>query len=127
MTTCNGTVSDQVEGLVEAVNERGTRVSGDWRNVSKFHPFELPVRGARVRLELDNKGFIRNLQVLEQATSSASSANRDCTITRVACLKAAASFAAGRAIAGQNVTSADVLKVAEAFERWVTKGGEQAD
>jgi hypothetical protein len=53
MTTTNGT--DQVEGLVEAVNDRGIRVAGEWRNVSRFHPVDLPDRGARVRLELDSK------------------------------------------------------------------------
>jgi hypothetical protein len=50
---------------------------GNWRNVSKFHPLELPGQGAHVRLELDNKGFIRTLQVLDAAPSATSSSNRD--------------------------------------------------
>ena len=57
-----GQLADVVEGLVESTNERGVRIAGEWRNVSKFHPVDLPDRGARVRLELDNKGFIRTLQ-----------------------------------------------------------------
>ena len=32
MTTSNGRVADQVEGVVEQVNERGIKVAGDWRN-----------------------------------------------------------------------------------------------
>jgi hypothetical protein len=31
MTTSNGTVGDQVEGVVEARNDRGIRVGGEWR------------------------------------------------------------------------------------------------
>jgi hypothetical protein len=41
-------------------------------------------------------------------------------IRRLACLKAAATFAAGKCLGGSSeVKTADVLKVAEAFERWV--------
>lgn len=70
-TTSNGHSTDQVEGLVEAINNRGIRVAGEWRNVSKFHPVDLPDCGARVRLALDAKGFIRSMQVLDDAPSSA--------------------------------------------------------
>ncbi len=91
MTTTNGTIHDQVEGIIEQVNDRGIRVAGDWRNVSKFHPLDLPGQGARVRLELDNKGFIRTLQVLDQAPATSSS-TRDDTITRLSVLKTAAAF-----------------------------------
>jgi hypothetical protein len=58
-TSSNGAIVDQVEGLVEAVNDRGIKLGGEWRNLSKFHPLELPGQGARVRLSLDTKGFIR--------------------------------------------------------------------
>src|SRR5216684_924456 len=91
MTTTNGGTGDQVEGLVEATNDRGIRVAGEWRNVSKFHPVDLPDRGARVRRELDGKGFIKNVQVLDHAPSTISS-DRDSTITRLSVLKSAASF-----------------------------------
>jgi hypothetical protein len=117
MTTSNGAVGDQVEGIVEARNDRGIKVAGEWRNQSKFHPLELPGQGARVRLELDGKGFIKSLQVLDQAPA-ASSSNRDSTITRLVCLKAAATFCASKAL-NTEVSTADVLKIAEAFERWV--------
>jgi hypothetical protein len=42
---------------------------------------------------------------------------RERTITRLAVLKAAAEFAATR----PGATSADVLKIAEAWERWVNR------
>jgi hypothetical protein len=47
------TATDQIEGQVESVNERGIKVAGEWRNQSKFHPVDLPERGARGRLDLD--------------------------------------------------------------------------
>ena len=70
MTTSNGAVDDErVEGIIEAINDRGVKVAGEWRNVSKFHPVDLPDRGARVRIALDSKGFIRGLQVLDAASA----------------------------------------------------------
>ena len=51
------------------------------------------------------------------AWGNRANANRDKTITRLACLKAAAEFAATR----PGATSADVLKVAESWERWVNR------
>ena len=43
---------------------------------------------------------------------------------RVAALQAAATFAAGKCLGGDPTTikTADVLKVAEAFERWLREG-----
>jgi hypothetical protein len=41
------------------------------------------------------------------------------SVARVAALQAAATFAAGKAL-NQDVSSADVLRVAEAFECWVS-------
>src|SRR5438445_12980163 len=87
MTTINGTISDQVEGLVEQVNERGIKVAGEWRNLSKFHPVDLPERGARVAISLDNKGFIRTLQVLD-AAPSANSSTRDRDIRHMCAMNA---------------------------------------
>lgn len=46
-------------------------------------------------------------------------------IRRLACLKAAATFCGGKAL-NTEVSTADLLKVAEALERWVVKGGEAA-
>jgi len=123
MTTSNGQVGEVLDGLVEAVNERGVKVGGDWRNVSKFHPVELPGQGARVRLELDNKGFIRTLQVLDQAPS-ASSSNRDITITRLSVLKTAAAFLAQMGQVHEGVKSDHVIPLAERWLAWVEQAEE---
>src|SRR6266567_9204672 len=93
MTTNNGQVAHVVEGLVESTNDRGIRVGGEWRSISKFHPVELPGQGACVRVELDNKGFIRSLHLLDQAPSAGSNSSaRDRIVTRLAVLKAASHF-----------------------------------
>ncbi len=129
MTTTNGTVTDQVEGLVEARNERGIRVAGEWRNLSKFRPLEVPGQGAHVRLELDGKGFIRTLQVLDEAPSASSPSDRDSTITRLSVLKTAASFLGAMAQVHEEVRSDHVLVLAEKWLAWVNepdqKGGDQ--
>jgi hypothetical protein len=44
---------------------------------------------------------------------------RERTSVRLSVLTAAAAFAAGKAVAGVEVSSVDVLKIAEAWERWV--------
>ena len=127
MTTPNGTVGDHVEGIVEARNDRGIRVAGDWRNVSRFHPVDLPDRGARVRLDLDNKGFIRTLQVLDAAPST-SSPTRDRTITRLSVLKTAAEFLSRMGQVHEGVKSDHVIPLAERWLAWVEQeGGEATD
>jgi hypothetical protein len=126
VTTGNGgTVGDQVEGIVEARNDRGIRVAGEWRNQSKFHPIDLPDRGARVRLELDSKGFIRTLHVLDAAPSASSLTMRDRTITRLAVLKAASHFLGLMSQAREEVRTDHVLVLAERWEKWVL--GEESD
>jgi hypothetical protein len=47
VTASNGHIADVLEGIVESANDRGVKVGGEWRNVSRFHPVELPDRGAR--------------------------------------------------------------------------------
>ena len=109
-----------VEGRVEANNGTGIRIDGEWFNRSKFHPVDLPQVGSLVSLDVDDKGFIRKLEVLEDDTEidserfvSAASA------TRLSVLQAAAAFGASR----PDLKSSDVLKIAEVWLEWV----EQAD
>jgi hypothetical protein len=127
MTTVNGQVADVVEGIVESANERGIKVGGEWRNASRFHPVELPDRGARVRIELDAKGFIRTLTVLdsnlESERTSAVLSDRDKRITRLAVLKAAANFLGQMAQVHDEVKSDHVLVLADKWVAWVELDG----
>lgn len=124
MSNTNGASDQQpmtVEGLVEAVNERGIRVHGDWYNVSQFRPVTLPEQGVMVRLEIRPNGFIKSLEVIKAAVVDASDklavAGRDERITKLAVLKAAAAFGASR----PDCKSADVLKIADLWLEWVSR------
>jgi len=107
-----------IEGTVEARNERGIRVGGDWFNVSQFRPVALPDVGQFVRLKVQPKGYINSLEVI-QPTAAVAAPNdrvaRETRISRMAVLKAAANFAATR----QDIKSSDVLRIADAWVAWV--------
>lgn len=108
-----------VTGTVEAVNPKGAKVNGEWHNWSKFaQDITPPERGQLVTLTLDKAGFVRAVETDGPAPARQQpGGQKDRTITRLAVLKAAAEFAASR----PNATSADVLKVAEAWEAWVLR------
>jgi hypothetical protein len=128
MTTPNGTVADQVEGVIETRNDHGIKIDGAWLNASKFHPVDLPERGARVRVNLDGKGFIRNLQVLDGGNSSpaaTSLSTRDRTITRLAVLKAASNFLGLWGATREEVRSDHVLLLCDKWLAWVQADEEQ--
>ena len=90
MTSTNGYAGTTVAGVVEATNERGLKLNGEWLNVSKFKPLELPPVGARVSVLVDAKGFLTSVQVLEGVEKTPAVVSRNETITRLAVLKAAA-------------------------------------
>jgi len=122
------TTSKQLEtisGAVEQINSKGTgiKVLGEWLNVSQYHTITpMPVSGQVVgaHVELTDKGpWSNSLRLIGAAApSSTTSPSRDREIRRLACLKAAATFCGGKAL-NTDVKTADVLKVAEAFERWI--------
>ena len=107
---------------VEAVNERGIKVTGGGLNVSKFHAVALPRCGALVMLEVQGGRGIQRGDVLDGAVSAITptavspiTPTRERIITRLAVLKAAAAFAASR----PGAKSPDVLPVADLWLRWV--------
>jgi hypothetical protein len=106
-----------VEGAVEARNDRGIKLGGEWRNMSKFRPVALPEIGAHVRADVDDKGFLKAIEVLDEPTpaATASVSHRDQQIARLAVLKAAAAYAAVR----PTMKAADVLTVADRWLEWV--------
>jgi len=114
----SGAHGETVEGIIEAVNERGIRVGGEWYNVSQFRPVQLPEQGVMVRLEIRPNGFIKTLQVIKAVTDGpVVPSNKDQRITRLAVLKAAAIFGASR----PDCKSADVLTLADRWLDWVNK------
>jgi hypothetical protein len=132
MVTSNGTVGDQVEGLVESVNDRGIRVAGEWRNISKFHPVDLPERGARVRLDLDGKGFIRSLTLLDGAPSSTSSSSsasfsREREIRRQVAIKTAAQLVGAFAQTHEEVRTDHIFPLADRILAWLEQPDREED
>jgi hypothetical protein len=84
------TTAETITGRIDAKNERGIRVGGERRNVSKFKPLELPPVDATISLGLDPKGFINTLEVLDgDADAPTSTSARDSQIARLTVLKAA--------------------------------------
>src|SRR5215471_20405400 len=97
MTPTNGRVqTEQVEGIVQSVNATGLKIGGAWLNVSNYGPkLELPDAGAHVRLQIDGRGYIKTLDVLDVAQVTARHSGdilRDRQIAKLAVLKAAAEF-----------------------------------
>ena len=78
--------------------------------------------GQRIEVQVgrsDRGAWINSLSILEDAQQSPRE-DRTREIRRLACLKAAATFAAGKCLGNStDIKTADVLKVAEAFEQWV--------
>lgn len=126
----NGTDTEIIEGVVEQANERGVKVAGEWRNASKFHPVDLPERGARVRLELDGKGFMRSVQVLSAgsptAPASAPSA-RNGEIRRMAAMKAAANLVGAFAQTHEEVRTEHVFPLADKILAWLEQDADAAN
>lgn len=108
------TPAEVVEGTVEQRNERGIRVRGEWYNQSKFRHVELPDVGQHVRVSFDTKGFLVDVERLDD-DKAVEIVLPDATATRLAVLQAAATFAASR----PEARSGDVLPLAEKWLAWV--------
>jgi hypothetical protein len=126
MAMTNGRAQTQdVEGVVEAVNPKGLKLGGAWLNVSQFHPVELPASGAHVRLKVDSKGYIVALDNLApNAIAPATPAvlnGRDERITRLAVLKAAANFVGLWGQSREEIKSDHVLVLADKWLAWVNQ------
>jgi hypothetical protein len=130
MAMTNGRAQTQdVEGVVEAVNPKGLKLGGAWLNVSQFHPVELPASGAHVRLRVDSKGYIHELEVLEKSQSIGDRLEsdtphcnpRDERITRLAVLKAAANFVGLWGQTREDVRSEHVLMLADKWLAWINQ------
>jgi hypothetical protein len=131
----NGSSEATAVGRVVAVNERGIRFEGaeNWANISKFAVgITLPSKGDVVAVTFDKSGFIRAVTAADgsalitapkTAHTAPSGQERDRTITRLAVLRSAVQLAQGR----DDLSSADVLRVAERFEAWVLRPQDGAE
>ncbi|MBV9581455.1 MAG: hypothetical protein JO057_22995 [Chloroflexi bacterium] len=117
-----------LSGAVEQINAKGTSIKllGEWLNVSQYHPIApMPTPGELVEAQVeqtDKGAWINSLRII--GASSAQASANDRTAIRLAALQAAAVFCGHKATMVENVGTAEVLRVAEAFEAWALKGGD---
>jgi hypothetical protein len=129
-------LSSQFTGRVVSVNPKGLKLEGhdDWCNVSRFaEGVVLPERGETVTVTVDKSGFLRAVEVIgalprvaggsDFITQPAVPSAKDRTITRLAVLKAAAEYASSK----PQSSSADVLKIAASWERWILRSDDPTD
>ena len=126
MAQQNGTVLETQIGVVEGVNPQGIKVAGRWWNFSRYHDVPHPEVGQQVALEAKS-GFIQKLTIRVQAepverheeerapSLDEQTPQEDLRSARLAVLRAAASFMALR----PDVTTADVLTVADRWMSWL--------
>lgn len=137
--------AEQLTGKVEATNDKGVKVGGEWHNYSKYakaEAIEIANKGDDVALTLDGAGFVRELAVIkadmthvgklpdedalsnEDAAADAMEAEgmrglsqKDVLIIRQSCIRGAIDFAASR----PEMKAADAIKLAEVLEKWVSR------
>ncbi len=124
-----------LEGTVTTVNDKGFKLDNEatWLNPSKFaKPAPMmPAKGDRVRVTLDNAGFVRYVEpargpVVEESAadkpvveaSATTEDRRQVLIVRQACIKAACELAT---VGGMTDNVQDVLSIAEQLEAWVLR------
>src|SRR5215467_3888601 len=119
----NGRVqTEDVEGVVESVNATGLKLGGAWVNVSRFKPVDLPEAGAHIRMKVDSKGYIVELENLSAPSVPTVLSHKDERITRLAVLKAAAEFVGLWGQTREEIKSDHVLLIADKWIRWVEAG-----
>ena len=76
MTSSNGDrgrIVEHIDGTVTSANRRGVTLAGqdDYLNFSRYAdpPIAAPRRGQHIRIGLDADGYIRELQILADASS----------------------------------------------------------
>jgi hypothetical protein len=130
-----------VRGEVEAVNDKGVRIAGQWWNFSRYHAVPHPYRDARVEVTVtEGSNWIEALVVIEDSKGvpvrhqpapeptaqdahsepqrpSAPSSARDALIARQVALKAAVAYCSAREAA----KATDILPLAASFEAWLTR------
>ena len=119
MPAITGNGHEPLIGTVEAVNERGVKIAGAWRNYSKWATnLTPPPRGAHVAVTLDGQGFVRAIELADAGSTPVETGpSKDVLIIRQTCLKAAAEFCASR----PDLKSGDLLALAERMEVWVAR------
>jgi hypothetical protein len=123
-TTDRSRVVEHVGGIVQSANERGVRLQSapDWINASKYAdpPITPPRRGTSVRLGLDTDGYIRELQVLDDAAPAAAT-SRDAEIRRQVAATSAGQLLAAAIHSHEDARIDHFDAVADRVLRWLER------
>jgi hypothetical protein len=129
-TTDRSRVVERLDGIVQSANERGVRLQGtpDWVNYSKYAdpPIASPRRGASVRLGLDADGYIRGLEVLDDAAASGDT-DRSREIRRQVAAKVAGQLLSAAIQSHEDARLDHFDQVADRVLRWLEKGDAATD
>ncbi len=125
-----------VEGLVEAENDGGYKIDGQWYNISKFADetkFPLTCKGKRVRLVLDSAGFVRGVEILGSTADSAAGPKQGSPAAGVSSAVRAQALGFAVEVARYlpapdkqdpvDYYVAEILTMAQAFAEWLEGGG----
>jgi hypothetical protein len=130
----------EITGVVSSVSQTGTgiQIDGKWFNYSRNNIISnKPIRGQRVTLDYDPKpdgspgGWINSLEILDdgavqQRPAGGGSRSRMTNeerreIRRMNILRTASDFAGRLSMTREGISSADVLKIADAWLAWLEK------
>ena len=120
-TNGNGThaAGERLVGTVEAVNERGVKIGGAWRNYSRWAgELAPPQRGTHVAVRLDAQGFVREIAPADAGSTPVEPGpSKDTLIIRQTCVKAASEYCASR----PDLKTSDLFTLAERMEAWIVR------
>lgn len=122
------------QGIVATNNPRGMRLEGFdvWFNYSATSAVERPQAGDRVRVVVDARRYVREVEIIEQvapavrstpAPRAASRPDRDRLIVRQCVIKAAVEYAAAR----PTMNAGEMFYLAEKMEQWVYRAANGDD
>jgi hypothetical protein len=114
----NKTPRESIRGTVEAVNDKGVKVDGEWYNFSKYDEVDIPNEGDEVELEVAGK-WIKNLTFIEERREKKNqnkTIDKDTRITRLALLNTATSILTTH---GKPVEIESVINTAHVLETYV--------
>ena len=119
--------STKVTGVVEAVNDKGIKIDGEWYNFSKFNRVQIPNVGDEVELEVKGE-WIKSLRNLtsagEQREGKNQSVDNNTRVTRLALLNTATSILSTH---GKPVEVESVINTAHVLETYVYEDREEVE
>ena len=105
----------KVRGRVEAINDTGMKINGEWWNFSKYHEAAIPNEGDLVEVELKDK-WIKSVQFFNKEKKVKETVDRDTRISRLALLNTATAILTTHK---EPIGTFQVIKTAKELEDYV--------